>query len=63
VKSIITPTAHKENIDLDYVIKKEARGVDGADFGEVQLIMGDKSSLRKVLLLQIKTDFTCQKAL
>ena len=62
MKSIFL-SADNSNIDWDYVIKKEARGIDDADFGEVQLIMGDKSSLRKVLLLQIKTDFTCQKAL
>jgi hypothetical protein len=30
----------KKNIDWDYVIKKEARGINDADFGEVQLIMG-----------------------
>ena len=43
MKIIITiPTAaDKENIDWDYVIEKEARGTNDADFGEVQLIMGD----------------------
>jgi hypothetical protein len=30
-----------KNIDWDYVIKKEARGINDMDFGEVQLIMGD----------------------
>ncbi|MFL6420489.1 MAG: hypothetical protein ACJ71P_13950 [Nitrososphaeraceae archaeon] len=30
-----------KNIDWDDVIKKEARGINDADFGEVQLIMGD----------------------
>jgi hypothetical protein len=35
------PFADKENIDWDNVIKKEARGINDADFGEVQLIMGD----------------------
>jgi hypothetical protein len=29
------------NIDWDDVIKKEARGTNDADFGEVQLIMGN----------------------
>ena len=29
------------NIDWDEVIKKEARGIDDADFGEVQMSMGD----------------------
>ena len=29
------------NIDWDDVIKKEARGINDADFGEVQLIMGN----------------------
>ena len=30
-----------KNIDWDEVVKKEARGIDDADLGEVQLIMGD----------------------
>ncbi|MFL6393310.1 MAG: hypothetical protein ACJ708_01450 [Nitrososphaeraceae archaeon] len=30
-----------KNIDWDDVIKKEARGINDADFGEVQLIIGD----------------------
>jgi hypothetical protein len=30
-----------KNIDWDDVIKKEARGINDADFGEVQLIMVD----------------------
>jgi hypothetical protein len=29
------------NIDWNEVIKKEARGIDDADFGEVQMSMGD----------------------
>jgi hypothetical protein len=41
VKSIIIPTDDSKNIDWDEVVKKEARGIDDADFGEVQLIMGD----------------------
>ena len=39
MKSIIIPA--DKNIDWDEVVKKEARGIDDADFGEVQLIMGD----------------------
>jgi hypothetical protein len=30
-----------KNIDWDDVIKKEARGINDVDFGEVQLIMRD----------------------
>jgi hypothetical protein len=30
-----------KNIDWHDVIKKEARGINDADFGEVQLIIGD----------------------
>ncbi|MFL6406203.1 MAG: hypothetical protein ACJ71F_03920 [Nitrososphaeraceae archaeon] len=40
MKSIIIHT-DKESIDWDDVIKKEARGIDDADFGEVQMTMGD----------------------
>jgi hypothetical protein len=40
VKSIIIP-ADKKNIDWDEVVKKEARGINDADFGEVQLTIGD----------------------
>jgi hypothetical protein len=32
---------NKNIIDWDEVIKKEARGIDDADFGEVQLTIGD----------------------
>jgi hypothetical protein len=39
VKSIIIPA--DSNIDWDEVVKKEARGTNDADFGEVQLIMGN----------------------
>jgi hypothetical protein len=46
VKSIIIP-ADKKNIDWDYVIKKEARGINDADFGEVQLTMGDTAITEK----------------
>jgi hypothetical protein len=41
VKSIIIPADDSKNIDWDEVAKKEARGIDDADFGEVQLTMGD----------------------
>ena len=34
-------SANSNNIDWDEVVKKEARGIDDADFGEVQLTMGD----------------------
>jgi hypothetical protein len=40
VKSIIIP-ADKESIYWNEVVKKEARGIDDADFGEVQMTMGD----------------------
>jgi hypothetical protein len=46
VKSTIIPTDDNKNIDLDEVVKKEARGIDDADFGEVQLTIGD-SNYRK----------------
>ena len=39
MKSIIIPA--DRNINWDEVIKKEARGIDDADFGEVQLTMGN----------------------
>jgi hypothetical protein len=41
VKSIIMHFDDKKNIDWDEVVKKEARGTNDADFGEVQLILGD----------------------
>jgi hypothetical protein len=51
VKSIITiPADKKKDIDWDEVVKKEARGINDADFGEVQLIWEIQSLLRKVLL-------------
>jgi hypothetical protein len=40
VKSIIIST-DKNNIDWNEVVKKEARGTNDADFGEVQLTIGD----------------------
>jgi hypothetical protein len=39
VKSIIIPA--DKNIDWDEIVKKEARGINDADFGEVQLTIGD----------------------
>jgi hypothetical protein len=33
-------SATDSNIDWDKVIKKEARGINDADFGEVQLTIG-----------------------
>ena len=41
MKSITTSTAENKNIDWDEVVKKEARGINDADFGEVQLTIGD----------------------
>ena len=41
MKSIIIPTDDSKNIDWNEVVKKEARGIDDADFGEVQMTMGD----------------------
>jgi hypothetical protein len=32
----------KKDFDWDEVIKKEARGINDADFGEVQLTIGDR---------------------
>ena len=40
MKSIIITPSDK-NIDWDEVVKKEARGINDADFGEVQLTIGD----------------------
>ena len=41
MKSIIIPTDDSKNIDWNEVVKKEARGIDDADFGEVQMTVGD----------------------
>ena len=42
MKWIIIPADdNKNNIDWDEVVKKEARGTNDADFGEVQLTIGD----------------------
>jgi hypothetical protein len=35
------PAVDETNVDWDEVVKKEARGIDDADFGEVQLTIGD----------------------
>jgi hypothetical protein len=35
------PAADSSNINWDEVVKKEARGIDDADLGEVQLTIGD----------------------
>ena len=49
-------------IDWDEVAKNEARGIeDDADFGEVQLILGDTVLTEKGVT--DKKDFTYQKAL
>ncbi|MFL6360434.1 MAG: hypothetical protein ACJ72V_13970 [Nitrososphaeraceae archaeon] len=47
-------------IDWNEVVKKEARGINGANFGEVQLIMGDTVITEKGIT--DKKDFTCKKA-
>ena len=39
MKSIIILS--DKNIDWDQVVNKEARGINDADFGEVQLTIGD----------------------
>ncbi|MFL6392048.1 MAG: hypothetical protein ACJ71E_08375 [Nitrososphaeraceae archaeon] len=42
MKCIIIPADdNKNNIDWDEIVKKEARGTNDADFGEVQLTIGD----------------------
>ncbi|MFL6338647.1 MAG: hypothetical protein ACJ718_06020 [Nitrososphaeraceae archaeon] len=51
-----------KNIDWDEVIKKEARGInDDADFGEVQLTIGDTVITEKGIV--DKDRFTCPKTL
>jgi hypothetical protein len=59
VKSIIIPTDDSKNIDWDEVVKKEARGINDADFGEVQMTMGDTVITEKGIA--DKDRFTCQK--
>ena len=52
---------NKNIIDWDVVIKKEARGINDADFGEVQLTIGDTAITEKGVT--DKKRFTCQRAL
>jgi hypothetical protein len=40
---------NNNNIDWNEVVKKEARGTNDADFGEVQLTMGDTVITEKLL--------------
>ena len=63
MKSTITMSAddRKKDFDWDEVIKKEARGTNDADFGEVQLTIEDTVITEKGVT--DKKDFTCQKAL
>ena len=48
--------AADRNIDWDEIVKKEARGINDADFREVQLTIGDTiitekvSQIKKILL-------------
>ena len=52
MKSIITiPADKKKDIDWDEVVKKEARGINDADFGEVQLIMGNTVITEKGIIV------------
>jgi hypothetical protein len=61
VKNTIMFAADNRNIiDWNEIVKKEARGIDDADFGEVQLIMGDTVITEKGIT--DKKDFTCKKA-
>jgi hypothetical protein len=41
------PAADSSNINWDGVVKKEARGIDDADLGEVQLTIGDTALTEK----------------
>ncbi|MFL6340683.1 MAG: hypothetical protein ACJ72U_03945 [Nitrososphaeraceae archaeon] len=54
-------SADSNNIDWNEVVKKEARGIDDADFGEVQMTMGDAVITEKGVT--DKKRFSCQKAL
>ena len=45
----------------EIVVKKEARGINDADFGEVQLTIGDTVLTEKGVT--DKKRFTCQKTL
>jgi hypothetical protein len=42
---------------------EQEKAIDDADFGEVHLTTGNAVITEKVLLMQLKTDFTCEKAL
>ena len=60
VKNTIMLAADNKNIiDWNEVVKKEARGINDADFGEVQLTMGDTVITEKGIV--DKDRFTCQK--
>ena len=62
MKSITTlADDKKKEIDWDEVVKKEARGINDADFGEVQMAMGDTVITEKGIT--DKNSFTCQKTL
>ncbi|MFL6452708.1 MAG: hypothetical protein ACJ71L_01740 [Nitrososphaeraceae archaeon] len=50
---------NKNIIDWNEVVKKEARGINGANFGEVQLTIGDTVITEKGIV--DKDRFTCQK--
>jgi hypothetical protein len=59
VKNTIMLAADNKNIiDWNEVVKKEARGINDADFGEVQLTMGDTVITEKGIV--DKDRFTCQ---
>jgi hypothetical protein len=45
----MSATDNNNNIDWNEVVKKEARGTNDADFGEVQLTMGDTVITEKLL--------------
>ncbi|MFL6419228.1 MAG: hypothetical protein ACJ71P_07430 [Nitrososphaeraceae archaeon] len=53
-------SADSNNIDWNEVVKKEARGIDDADFGEVQLTIGDTVITKGIV---DKDRFTCPKTL
>jgi hypothetical protein len=55
------PSADSD-ISWDEVVKKEARGINDADFGEVQLTIGDTVITEKGITDK-KKDFTYQKTL
>ncbi|MFL6507224.1 MAG: hypothetical protein ACJ704_04720 [Nitrososphaeraceae archaeon] len=62
VKNTSMSAADNNNIiDWNEVVKKEARGIDDADFGEVQLTIGDTVITEKGIV--DKDRFTCPKTL